>query len=426
MRKINKFLCLIVFAFLLVSCRGLKSTKHSVSFAVFGDPAEHMAYQTLINAFEEANPEIEIDFRHIPDQRAYRQRLASDFASGNVVDVFLLNYRRFVRLAGADGLQPLDSYLAQSNIISNEDFFSVAIDSFKWQEQLWCIPQNISSLVVYYNKDLFDEAEIPYPSDDWHWDEFVYAAEALTFDIDTDERIDQYGAGISPNIFRLAPFIWQLDGDLVDDPINPTRLTLDSAESQIAFEKFVALQTQLGVVPNRAAESAESSQSRFLNGRLALYFNSRRMVPTLRTIDSFEWDVAPLPRITNKFVGILHSDGYCMSANATDKDAAWHFIEFANSQEGQAIIAQSGRTVPSLTSVAYSHVFLDPNLPPQNSRIYVDTISNLHTVPKILNWIKIEELSSKEVERAFYGDISTLEAATIAADITLSSFILDE
>ena len=42
-----------------------------------------------------------------------------------------------------------------------------------------CLPQNLSSLVVYYNRDLFDAAGVPYPEAGWTWDDFLAAAKAL-------------------------------------------------------------------------------------------------------------------------------------------------------------------------------------------------------------------------------------------------------
>ena len=66
--------------------------------------------------------------------------------------------------------------------------------------------------------------------------------------------------------------------------------------------------------------------------------------------------------------GILHADAYCMAAASKNKPAAWAFIEFANSAEGQTIVAQSGRTVPSLKAVAESPAFLDPVSNPPTAR----------------------------------------------------------
>jgi len=386
-----------------------------VSFSVFGDSAEFAAYERLVDAFHDQHPAIEVQLRHIPSQSTYRQKLATELSAGVPPDVMLLNYRRFALFASPNVLEPLDSYLNDSQLIQEEDFFPIALDSFRFNGHLWCIPQNISSLVVYYNRDLFDAAELAYPSNQWTWHEFLAAARALTRD--TNGTIDQYGVGISPQLFRLAPFIWQNGGEIVDDPNRPTRLTLDSDASLAAFQWLVDLQVKEKVVPDAVAEASEASESRFLNGRLGMMLNSRRGVPTYRTIKSFTWDVAPLPQ-GKQAAGILHSDAYCLSASAPHKDAAWTFIEFANSIAGQTLIATSGRTVPSLRPVATSDAFLNPTLPPANSRIYVDTVPHLKRVPIMCTWASIEEIASKEIERAFYGHVSVEEAARVADELT--------
>lgn len=395
---------------LLVACSGRDDV---VTFSVFGDPAELAAYEGLVAAFHEAHPEIEIELRHVPGQNDYRQRLAAEFTSGNPPDVFLMNYRRMAPFAEDGGLEPLTAYLAESEIIQESDFYPTTIAPFKWQDELWCIPQNVSSLVVYYNKDLFEAAGVPLPTNEWTRDDFLAAAIALTQDQDGDGRIDQYGVGLEASLFRLAPFVWQNGGDIVDNPDNPTRLALDTPEARAAFQWLVDLQTVHHVAPDRTAESAEESESRFLNGRLAMFFNSRRGVPTYRTITSFEWDIAPLPTAAVP-AGILHSDGYCMAAATENKDTAWTFIEYANSVAGQTLVAVSGRTVPSLISVAESEAFLDGQ-PPANSQVFLDTIPMLRAVPTMSTWIGIEETAGQEVERAFYGE-ATIDEAIAAAD----------
>jgi multiple sugar transport system substrate-binding protein len=420
--RLLKAVCVVAMCCLaLAGCNRGASTQQRVSFMVFGDPAELAAYESLVEAFESGHPEVDIALSHIPDQGDYRQRLAAGFSAGEPPDVMLLNYRRFATFAAQGGLEPLGPYLEQSEVIAAGDFYEPTIEAFQLDGQLWCIPQNISSLVVYYNRDLFDAAGLPYPSDDWTRDEFLEAARALTRDVDGDGTTDQYGVGIEASVFRLAPFVWQDGGDIVDDPANPTRLTLDSPEALQAFQWFVDLQRQERVVPDEVAESAQQSEDRFLNGTLAMYFNSRRGVPTYRTIESFEWDVAPLPR-GEQAAGILHSDAYCMANATQNKDAAWTFIEYANSVEGQTIVAESGRTVPSLRAVAESPAFLDPEQPPANSRIFIDTIPVIRRVPIMTTWVQIEETVGEEVERAFYGQVPVEEAAATAASLTQQYF----
>ena len=68
----------------------------------------------------------------------------------------LLNYRRYAAFAAKGALEPLGPYLARSTVIRETDFYPQAMEPFRWHGTLMCIPQNLSSLVVYYNRDLFD------------------------------------------------------------------------------------------------------------------------------------------------------------------------------------------------------------------------------------------------------------------------------
>ena len=135
-------------------------------------------------------------------------------------------------------------------MIKAGDFYEEAILPYMWNRTLMCLPQNLSSLVVYYNKNLFDAAGLAYPSDDWTWDDFVSTAKALTKDTDGDGLTDQFGIGTEASIFRLAPMIWQNGGDIVDDPVNPKRLTLDTPAAKEALQWFIDLQVKHKVMPD--------------------------------------------------------------------------------------------------------------------------------------------------------------------------------
>jgi multiple sugar transport system substrate-binding protein len=406
----------------LTDCRPQSVT---ISFMVFGDPAERQAYADLVAAFREAHPDIAIELRHIPAQEAYRTRLATDFAAGAPPDVFLLNYRRFAAFAAADELLPLEPYLAASDSLAMEQFYPLALEAFRWQGELICLPQNVSSLVVYYNRDLFEGAGVPLPAGDWSWEDFVAAARALTRDLDGDGMVDQYGLGVEPSLLRLAPFVWMNGAPLVDDPDQPTRLTLTRPPAQATLDWFVALRQEHGVAPGRVEEMAQDSESRFIAGTTAMYLNSRRGTPTYREIAAFAWDVAPLPQ-GQSAATVLHSDGYCLARAAEQPEAAWRFIEFANSVEGQTIVARSGRTVPSLRGVAESAVFLDPALPPAHSQVFLDSTLVARLLPVVSTWDEIERVASEEIARAFYGEIPAAEAARLAVERTQEYFLLAE
>lgn len=420
----NRYFLFPSFLLALLLLAGCDETAQEVvTFMVFGDPAERQAYLELVTAFEEAHPEINVEVTHIPSPRDYRTRLATEFAGGTPPDVSLMNYRRYGSFAASGLLEPIGPLLAESELIQESDFYEITLEPFMWHRELMCLPQNISSLVVYYNKDLFDVAGVAYPQAGWSWDDFLATAVTLTQDLDGDGRSDQYGLGVDPSLFRLIPFVWQNDAPIVDDPIFPKRLTLTRPPSLEALEWFVALQTVHGVVPDRLAEASQDSESRFVAGTVGMFLNSRRGTPAYRQIEAFDWDVAPLPQ-GKVAAGILHSDAYCLSAQTENKGAAWTFIEFANSVPGQTIIAGSGRTVPSLRAVAQSEAFLEGGKRPLNSHVWLDIIPTLRTVPVMSTWQEVESVASQEIERAFYGDITPEEAATLSFTRTEEYFQL--
>ena len=141
--------------------------------------------------------------------------------------------------------------------------------------------------------------------------------------------------------------------------------------------------------------------SRFTKGQLAMLLESRRITPTLRNAKDLQWDVATLPRYGNP-VSILHSDAYCITSGSRHKDAAWRFIEYAMSPEGQKIIAATGRTVPSHIETSKSDSFLDPTKAPKNAKVYLDAVPNLRSVPTISTWAEIEDAMEGILENAMY------------------------
>ena len=392
-----------------------------ITFLLSEDPDALQGFKDLVAAFAKIQPDVKVTLHNVPDGGEFLKRLAADFAANTPPDVFEINYRPFGQFAIKGVLEPVDDYMSRSSVVKTGDFYPAALEAFKFKGQQYCLPQNLSSLVVYYNKKLFADANVSPPHAGWTWHDFLSAARALTKDTNGDGKPDQYGAGIAPQIIRLAPFIWAHGGELVDDLNRPTQLTLDAGPALEALRWFVDLQVKEHVVPSKADEATESSQSRFQHGTLAMFFQSRVITPELRqTITNFEWDVAPMPG--DKTVAtILHSDGYCITRGSKNKDAAWAFTEFANGPEGQQTIVASGRTVPSIKSIAESPAFANAP-PPASSKIYTEMAPHIRRVPIMTTWLQIEDVMNREIKRAFYGDATVEEAVRAAVQDTREQF----
>jgi multiple sugar transport system substrate-binding protein len=424
------FVLLLLF---LTGCNPIQGASTSeplhVTFLVFGAPADQAVYQSVVDAFEATQPTMDgrpiaVELTAIPSAGDFITRLTTDFAAGSPPDVFLLNYRRMAQFYNSGAIEPLGPWLEESATLQTDEFFPVAIEAFTdSQGTLICMPQNLSSQAVFYNKDLFDEAGQPYPTDDWTWKDFRQTAlKLMKPDANGDTYPDQYGLGLEPVLIRMAPWIWGNGGELVDDPANPTRLTLDDPTTMEAMAFVISLARQDGVVPNYSAEAVASHYDRFLAGNIAMFVDSRVLVPTLRESVTFDWDVAPLP-MGKQPANVLHSDAYCMASASTIKEAAWAFIEFAMGEQGQTIAAELGRTVPSLIRVAESPAFLEPSRKPANSQIWLDMAPYLRILPRTENWIAIERVAGTEFELAYLGQITLEEAVENIQTASLEGFV---
>jgi multiple sugar transport system substrate-binding protein len=392
---------LLIGALALGACSTKDAPKRAITLQVSGGGAEIDAYQTLVTAFEKANPSIDVKLVPVAKSGDHMTKLTTAFAAGSPPDLFIVNFRRFGQFAFKGVLEPLGPRMGGA--LKEDMFFPQAIDAFKANGTLTCLPQNISSLVVYFNKTLFKAAGLgEAPKADWTWDDFLAAAKAMTKDTDGDGKTDVYGLGVEPNLVRLAPFVWQAGGEVVDDTENPTRTTLLNEKEIEAMKWFIELRRVHKVSPEMHEAESEGYEDRFANGRLGMILESRRSTPDFRAVEGLDWDVAPLPRY-REAATILHADGYCMAKSSANKDAAYRFVEFALGKEGAPILARTGRTVPSNREVATTDAFLDPTQRPASSQVFLDAIPLIRRVPNIETWNEIETKADPIIEEWYYG-----------------------
>lgn len=388
----------------LLAFSACSSGDEAIRFQVSAEVEEAAVYEALVSAFEKDHPDAEVELIPIANKDDHLARLSTLFAAGNPPEVFLVNFREFSQFVARGALEPVEDLLVEHGIVYDE-YFEQPIEAFTYEGVLQCMPQNISSLVVYYNRSLFESAGLDRPPQDWDWDEFRDYAEAVS-------NGDVDGVGIEPSVIRIAPFVWANGGDVVDDITSPSRFTLGDPAASEALQYIVGL-VHDGLTPTEAEAASQDLETRFASGKLGMYLSSRRDTPVFREVRGLDWDVAPLPRAPGgRRAGILHSDAYCISndAKVPIEDIA-EFIAFAIGREGQTITALGGRTVPSLREVARSGAFLDPTQPPEHSEVFIEGIPLLRRTPVIPTWPEIEDLAQEILTRLYYEDGYTIDDA---------------
>lgn len=383
---------------LLTACgTQTESDRTQLRLQAVADPVEARAYRSLIEAFEAQRPDVQVEFVPVGRHPEHVTRLTTAFAAGNAPDLFLINFRRWGQLIASDVLEPVGPLLEAAGLFDREAFYAPPLEGFTYQGQLMCMPQNVSSLVVYWNRALFAEYGVEPPRPDWRWSDFHDAAKALTRDLDGDRRPEIYGLDVDPSIVRLAPFVWQTGGRLVNDVDKPTRFDLRTPKAVTGLLFLKRLKNEVGVIPPLIERRAEQPDARFIRGGAAMTLNSRRFSAALRAVDGLDWDVAPLPRY-REAASVLHADAYCLGRGSSNKAAARDFIAFATGEQGQALLSASGRIVPVRKSVAESDAFLDPDQPPASARVFLDTIPQLRRTPNIPAWYEIETRINPVIE----------------------------
>jgi multiple sugar transport system substrate-binding protein len=383
-----------------------RAAKPPITISLSADGEELKLYEEVARAYEGSGGG-KVTVNGIGDRKDFLARLTSSFAARRPPDAFLINHRFAGGYIERGVVEPAGPRLGDDE----KDFYPVALDAFRSGGAVQCVPQNASSLVVYYNRDLFEGAGVALPSSGWSLETLRDAAAELT-----GGKV--HGVGVEPSVIRAAPFVWSSGGEIVDATDAPTKFTFDAPAAKPGLEALLSLAAS---GPDAEEVESKALDERFLSGELAMFFSSRREVPTFRTITDFDWDVAPFPSIDGNSTTVLHTDGWCLSKGAK-VDAAWDFVRFATGPGGSKILARGGRTVPSLTSVAQSPDFLDASAPPASNQVFLDGIEHMKRLPTTANWEKVEERANEALEQAFYGRSSLGAALRKIADETAGGF----
>ncbi|MGD8237540.1 MAG: sugar ABC transporter substrate-binding protein [Armatimonadota bacterium] len=376
-------------------------------FGIAGDPVEQATYGKLAAAFEERNPDIEVTLRHVPTR--FEDKMQTEMAGGTAPDVMFFQDEYFPMFAAKNAFLDLTPYIEEDNM-DLSDFFEQGIVEFSYQGRLHGFPRDWGANVIFYNKDLFDQAGVPHPDEDWTWDDFLDAATRLTRDNDADGRVDQYGFVISTTVHYGLPWVWAAGGEVLNE--DRTECTIFSPESVAGLQVYVDYMLKHKVAPSPMQTETLDVTAMFMTGRLAMYNGGPFAVPQYRTIEDFEWDVAFLPKGPRGRVTRYYGDGYVAWRETEHPREAWEFLKFLTSEYCERLYAEDARGIPSRKSVAYSEDFIRPDTP-WDERIFVDSAKYAHLQPITTRYPEMDVAWREPYERILLGELTVAEALEI-------------
>jgi multiple sugar transport system substrate-binding protein len=137
--------------------------------------SDQSPYQDAIENFHKLNPQITVTLDYMPSPpeggttMSYQDVLKSE--SNELWDIIFLP-ADISQYASDKGLLQDLLRLQQSYGIKEIDIDKRILDAEKIVDQLLILPIQADPQAVFYNKDFFDAAHIPYPQADWTWEQF--------------------------------------------------------------------------------------------------------------------------------------------------------------------------------------------------------------------------------------------------------------
>ncbi len=374
------FILLLLFlttSILLFNCSKNEENSNQIviKYMRWANPAEVQSTKELLKLFMKKNPDIKVIFEH-EGWGNYWDKLQTQMAANTGPDVFLLGAYFSVDFYKKGILLNLQPFIDKDKNFNKKDYFSPPFKLYTFNGNLYALPRDINSIVLYYNKDLFDRAGVKYPTDNWTWNDLVKAAKKLTMDYNNDGIIDQWGIMI-PNVFEVGwgNLILQNNGSILNK--NKTESTLTNPEVVQAIQFMVDLEYKYKVAPLEKSKGSLGDNI-FMTGKVAMIYDGSWMIGTYKTIKSFKWDIVMLPR-GKKRACIANGVANAINSHTKHKEAAWKLVKFLSSREAQIAVAKSGTSIPILKNIAYSKYYLDGT--PPNKIACLKSIKYGHNYP---------------------------------------------
>ncbi|HLZ29181.1 MAG TPA: sugar ABC transporter substrate-binding protein [Chloroflexota bacterium] len=290
-------------------------------------------------------------------------RLPTMVASGNVPDLIGLQSLRTGSFASRNIYLPLDDLIAADKDVNIDDFNKGIRDGLSYKGKIYALAYDFGPIVVYYNKSLFDKAGVPYPKDDWSWDDFVSTSKALTRDIDGTPVM----GFAAPNSFdSMLPFIFSNGGDYVDADFKKSLLsTPATVEAMQWYVDLIYKNKVSGVVDDPG--NANWANDNFYGGHAAMFSTGPWNFVNARSKLKSDWDVTLMPRGKAGSVSWIAGSGFGIAAGTRFKNEAWQALKYITSTEGLNKVAKAGRGYPGRVSSVPA--FLRTDVPPAHQDV---------------------------------------------------------
>lgn len=279
-----------------------------------GTDADSLVSQ--IAEFQQLHPNVKIERTFMPYADINNKILLGN-AGNDLPDIVLINNPDHQSFAAAGILADLTEEIKAWGQAGQ--YYDGSWSSTVYNGKNYGIPDNSSTLALFYNEDMLNAAGVKPPQT---WAELREAAVKLS------KAPDVYGLGISlinqeQGAYQFLPFLWQSGSDL-------TNFNSDGTVRAISFLK--ELIDQGAVSKSALTQTQTDTANLFVTGKLAMVVNGPWQLPLFKKEAKFKWGVVPMPADQTK-ASALGGENWAITAASENKAAAWQYIQYTQQKE---------------------------------------------------------------------------------------------
>ena len=338
--KLKKVLALTLAGIMtvgLAACGGTKESsekteagkeKQKLVIWSWGADEEKKSREAAVEAFQKAHPEIEVEHSVIPTaDHVWDQKMTAALSAGTGPDVIQMSPDYYGLYT--DYYEDLNPYVEKEGV----DLDSVVTEGmmdpyYRPDGKLEGKPLLQNCFVLAYNKDMFDEFGVEYPTAEWTWDDVAEAAKKFAGGEGADATFGIVNHWIDPPLSIICK-----GGNAYSDDLSTCEI--DSQEVRDGLDLFGDM-IQSGAMPDDTAAKSLPKEQLFVSGHAAMYtlggFETKLIAEEIG--ENFNWDVVSMPKVPDGGKNnLLYATGYAMLKDSENKDAAWAWIKTMTSNE---------------------------------------------------------------------------------------------
>lgn len=337
------------------------------------------------------------------DWNSYWTLLEAGATGGDMPDVFWMHSNEAVKYMSNDILLDITDKVNSSEKLEMDKFPQDLKDMYTYDGKIYAVPKDMDTIAIWYNKTMFDEAGIKYPTADWTWDDLYEIAKKLTKDDGS-----QYGFAMNPSneqdtwmniVYTMGGTILKDDGTSgFDDP--------QTIKAMEFVDKLVK-----DVCPPANIMSETGTDVLFQSGKVAMISQGSWMVPGFIENEYLtqNCDVVRLPKdkANGQSISLYNGLGWAASAGTSMPDEAYQLIEWFGTKEMQQKQAELGVTMAAYEGMSEAWV---KNTDIFNLQPYLDAMDNVvfrpHTNATLDWWNPMVE----ELKKPWSGEESMADA----------------